>query len=317
MMISLRSFTDSARVAPFAILLAGLCACAGTTHTSSSGNQSTFESPTAAVLAFGDVVGKGDAQAMTRLFGAESRELLYSGDDVADRADGQHVKELIHEKVAIEDCADGSSIALLGNEGWAFPIPLVKEGARWRFDSEAGREELTNRRVGRNELSTIATLHAYVDAQREYASMQHDGVPATYARRVFSSPGKHDGLYWPVAEGEAESPLGPAVAEAAADGYTRGEGGLNPFHGYRFRVLTACGKSAPGGAKEYVDESGHMTRGFALIAWPAKYGSSGVMTFLVDHQGIVYQKDLGASTESAAGAIKAFEVDSSWDPTGD
>jgi hypothetical protein len=254
---------------------------------------------------------------MTRLFGAGAPELLRSGDDIADREDGLHVKQLIAEKVEFEDCTDGSTLALLGQEGWPFPIPLVKEGARWRFDSEAGREEVANRRVGRNELSTIATLHAYVDAQREYASTQHDGVPATYARRVFSSPGKHDGLYWPVAEGETESPLGPAIAEAAADGYVRGEGGLNPFHGYRFRVLTACGKSAPGGAKEYVDESGHMTRGFALIAWPAKYGSSGVMTFLVDHQGLVYQKDLGANTESAASAIKAFEVDSSWDPTGD
>jgi hypothetical protein len=193
----------------------------------------------------------------------------------------------------------------------------VRDGGGWRFDVEAGIEEIANRRIGRNELSTLATLHAYVDAQREYASEGHDGEPPVFARKLFSSEGKHDGLYWPTAAGEPESPMGPLVAEAASAGYEHTEDRAQAFHGYYFRLLLEQGARAPGGAKSYVDAKGRMTAGFALIAWPAKHGMSGVMTFVVGPQGIVYQKDLGEDTEAAVAKLNSFDPDESWDPTGD
>jgi hypothetical protein len=206
---------------------------------------------------------------------------------------------------------------LLGNDAWPFPVPLVREAGAWRFDVEAGIEELTNRRIGRNELSTLATLHEYVDAQREYASTGRDGNPPCYARSLLSSEGKHDGLYWPTAEGEPESPFGSFVASAANEGYTRRDAGPVAYHGYFYRSLERQGAHAPGGAKSYVDEKGLMSRGFALLAWPAKYGNSGVMTFVVGRNGIVFQRDLGEDTESAAAAIAAFDPDEIWTPTSD
>jgi Protein of unknown function (DUF2950) len=298
------------------LLLAGLCACGGEPAGGASAMpaQASFASPEAAVRALGDIAGTGDVDGMTRLFGADGVDLLRSGDDAADREDGLHVRELIAEKVAFESQADGSQIALLGHDAWPMPVPLVPDAGRWRFDAAAGREELENRRVGRNELLTLAALHAYVDAQREYASEGHDGLPPCYALHVLSSPGKHDGLYWPTADGEPESPLGPQVADAAVG---REQGDQQPFHGYLFRVLPCRGAQAPGGAKNYVDAQGLMTGGFAALAWPVKYGSSGVMTFVIDDRGIAYQKDLGDETESVAKQIECFEVDESWEPTAD
>jgi hypothetical protein len=197
-----------------------------------------------------------------------------------------------------------------------FPIPLVQEGKEWRFDVEAGRDEITNRRVGRNEISTIATLHAYVDAQREYQSEGRDGRPPMYAEHLMSQPGKHDGLYWETKEGEPESPLGPLVADAAEEGYVPHYTGDGAYHGYRYRILRSQGSNAPGGPKNYI-QSGIMTGGFAAVAWPAKYGNSGVMTFLVNHRGIVFQKDLGENTDAAVQKIASFDPDSSWTPTAD
>jgi len=207
-------------------------------------------------------------------------------------------------------------IALLGEAAWEFPIPLVAVGNGWRFDVEAGREEITNRRVGRNELSTIATLREMVDAQREYAAEGRDGHPPAFASRLLSTPGRHDGLYWPVAEGEPESPLGEFVAAAAEEGYRSGEAPI-PYHGYHYRLLTAQGACAPGGPRDYLDAEGLLTGGFAVIAWPATYGSSGVMTFQVNRQGIVFQKDLGPGTRDAVAAIRAYDPDGSWTPTSD
>jgi hypothetical protein len=290
-----------------------LCACASTDSGSREG-QATFESPAAAVQRLVQVIGTQDEAALTELFGEGGIDLLRSGDDVADREDAERVRELIRERVAFEDGEDGITIALLGRDAWPLPIPLVPEGDRWCFDTEAGQDELESRRVGRNELSTIATLHAYVDAQREYAALPRDGAPPCYAQRVLSSEGKRDGLYWPAKEGEDESPFGPLVAAAADEGYQRDDGD-DVFHGYRFRILTGQGKNAPGGARTYLDAKGRMTGGFAMLAWPAKHGSSGVMTFQVDSRGIVYQKDLGDDTEKAASAIQAFDVDASWVPT--
>jgi hypothetical protein len=251
------------------------------------------------------------------IFGPQGTEILWSGDETADAEDTAKVKALIAEGVAFEDGPNGTKIALFGNDAWPFPIPLKQEGKRWKFDIEAGKEEILNRRIGRNELSTLASLHAYVDAQREYASEGRDGNPPAFAQKVRSDEGKRNGLYWPVAEGEPESPLGPLVAEAVEEGYKASEEGPVPYHGYYYRLLTAQGKNAPGGEKIYLDKSGLLTGGFAAVAWPAKHGNSGVMTFLVSERGIVYQKDLGDETETAAKAMTAFDPDATWAPTGD
>lgn len=275
--------------------------------------SATFATPAEAMHEL--VVAAQDADAAESLLGPGGFSLLRSGDEVADQQDYEAVVAQIEEKLAFEQVGDGRMIALLGDEGWEFPIPLVSVDGGWRFDVEAGREEVINRRVGRNELSTIATLREIVDAQREYASEGRDGNPPAFAARILSSPGKRDGLYWPVAEGEAESPLGSFVAEAAEEGY-RSDRPI-PYHGYYYRLLTAQGPSAPGGARSYLDEQGRLTRGFAVLAWPASYGNSGVTSFVVNRQGIVFQKDLGAETQAAASAIRAYDPDASWTPTGD
>ena len=274
----------------------------------------TFATPEEAIQAVAGLVGTGDEQKIEEIFGPGSVDLFRSGDPVADREDAERVKEMILAKVAFEDFDERTKVALLGEEAWPLPIPLVRtaDGKRWRFDTAAGREELLNRRIGRNELSTLASLHALVDAQREYRSVGRDGNPPAYAQKFRSGEGRHDGLYWVPAEGEPLSPLGDLFAEA--EGYH--EPG-QPFHGYYFRMLTGQGSNAPGGAQDYLDSQGRMTGGFAAIAWPAKYGNSGVMTFLVNQRGIVFQKDLGAETAAAVDTIQAFDPDPTWEPTGD
>lgn len=279
--------------------------------------QMTFGTPEKAVLALGAAAGSGDQKKLEEIFGRDSAEVLSSGDDVADQQGALKARDAIAQKVTFEDRDSKTKVAVIGDDAWPFPIPLVKERGGWRFDTEAGVEEIENRRVGRNELSVLATLHAIVDAQAEYFAGRHDGRTKTYAGKLISSDGKQDGLYWPTPEGKPESPLGPLVADAEAEGYTPGEGEPEPYHGYFYRILKAQGASAPGGAKSYVDGKGAMTKGFAVVAWPAKYGSSGVMTFVVDRKGIVFQKDLGEETATAAAAITAFDPDDSWNPTAD
>ena len=279
-----------------------------------SDRSATFTSPDAAIRQL--VAAADDPEAAEELLGPGGFSLLRSGDDVADQQDYEAVLALIEQKLAFEEVGEGRVIALLGEDAWEFPIPLVAAGGGWRFDVEAGREEITNRRVGRNEISTLATLREMVDAQREYAAEGRDGHPPAFAARLLSTPGRHDGLYWPVAEGEPESPLGELVAGAAEEGYRSGEPPI-PYHGYHYRLLTAQGARAPGGARDYLDAQGLLTGGFAVIAWPASYGSSGVMTFQVNHQGIVFQKDLGRGTRDAVAKIRAYDPDGSWTPTGD
>lgn len=297
------------------LLVLALALGAGTACQSAT--TAGFETPEAALREFADTIAANDQTRTERLFGKDGLELLKSGDDVADQEDALRVQGYIREKIAFEDRDATTRIALLGNEGWPFPIPLVQLSGAWHFDVEAGIEELANRRIGRNELSTLATLHEYVDAQREYASEEHDGEPRAFASKVFSSEGKHDGLYWPSAEGEKESPFGPLIAEAASQGYTHKAEEMAPYHGYYFRVLPEQGSHAPGGAKSFADKKGRMTGGFGLLAWPAKYGMSGIMTFQVNQQGIVYQRDLGENTEQEVEAIKAFDPDTNWDPARD
>ncbi len=289
------------------VVLATLAAC--------SHAPGTFKTPEDAVKALADLAGSGDTKKVEEMFGANAMELFRSGDEVADREDVLRVKAMILEKVAFEDLDETTKAAVIGNEEWSFPLPLVLEKGRWRFDAVTGREELLNRRIGRNELEALASLHAYVDAQREYFAQGWGGKQSAYARRFRSSEGAHDGLYWPVAEGEEESPLGPLYAEAADE--LMQEAGPRPFHGYYFRILEGQGKNAPGGERSYLDKKGRLTRGFAAIARAAKYGNSGVMTFQVNQQGLVFQKDLGAGTEAAVAAISAYDPDESWTPTGD
>jgi hypothetical protein len=206
---------------------------------------------------------------------------------------------------------------VIGKDDWPFPIPLKKVDDRWRFDTAAGKEEILNRRIGQNELSTIQTMLAYVDAQGDYAQLkrQQSGT-AEYAQRILSSPGKKDGLYWPTAAGEPTSPFGPLVAAARTAGYRRAAKaqGPTPYHGYFFKVLTGQGPNAPGGAADYIVK-GRMIGGFGLVAWPARFDDSGIMTFIVNHDGVVYQKDLGPQTAKIAPTISRFDPDQSWQKT--
>ena len=306
-----------ARLAPGLLSLA-LAACASR-DAAPEHAAPTFPTPEAAVRQL--VVAAEDEHAADLLLGPGGFALLRSGDDVADRQDLEAVGELIRQRIAFQYLDGDCALALLGDEGWELPIPLVREAGGWRFDVRAGREEVLNRRVGRNELSTLATLRELVEAQREYAAVGRDGNPPAYATRLVSGDGSHDGLYWPVAEGEEPSPLGPLVAEAFDEGYrTREDGGGAapiPYHGYVYRLLTGQGAHAPGGARSYLDGDGRLSRGFAVLAWPATYGNSGVMTFQVNQLGIVFEKDLGDVTEQAARSIAAFDPDESWKPTSD
>jgi hypothetical protein len=283
-------------------------------HACASTGAGSFESPEAAVLSL--VESSTDATAAEELLGPGGFALLRSGDEVADREDLEAVRVLIRERIEFEDVGDDCKLALLGNERWELPIPLVRDGERWRFDVDAGQEEILNRRVGRNELSTLATLRAIVEAQREYVAESRGGEPRAYAARILSTPGRHDGLYWPAAEGEPESPLGPLVAAAAREGYGAAEQ-PTPYHGYFYRLLTQHGTEHSGGARSYLDDAGRLTRGFAVVAWPATYGNSGVMTFLVDHRGIVFERDLGPDTAELAAALDSYVPDATWSPASD
>jgi hypothetical protein len=275
-----------------------------------------FETPEQAVAAVAGIAGTGNEQKVAEIFGPDAVDLFDSGDEVADRQQGEETRELIAQKVAFEETDEHTLVALFGDDAWPFPIPLVRTRGGWAFDTEAGREEVRNRRIGANELSTLATLHAVVDAQREYLAGA-SGRRGAYARRMLSTKGKRDGLYWPTKEGQKPSPLGPLAAEAEEEGYSVTPGETPAYHGYHYRMLTEQGPHAPGGAKSYLDAKGAMTGGFAMLAWPAKYGNSGVMTFVVGDEGIVFQKDLGDEAATAVATIRAFDPDESWAPTGD
>lgn len=272
-----------------------------------------FASPELAVEAMAGLIGQRDDARLTAVFGPGSAEMFSSGDAIADREDFGRVAGLIAEKVAFEDIEGKRKVVLLGNAAWPWPIPLIGSAQGWRFDTAAGREELLNRRIGRNELETLASLRAVVAAQREYAAAGRDGKPPAFARKFRSSPGLHDGLYWEEQGSGDESPLGDLLADSehAASGEPL------PFQGYFYRMLDAQGPHAPGGARSYTDATGQLGSGFAVIAWPAKYGNSGVMSFLINQFGIPFEKDLGADTAAVAAGIRAFDPDASWQPTAD
>ena len=268
-----------------------------------------FETPEAAVTAFVEALQKGDLARAGQMIGTDAAELLDSGDPVADATERAEFLARYAAKNSI--AIDGDTATLLvGENEWPLPIPLVKREGGWSFDGASAVDEIIYRRVGENELGAIDVMYGYVNAQIAYAAEGRDGDPAgIYALKLVSDEGLHNGLYWPVAEGEPESPAGPFVAAAAAEGYTSGSG--TPYHGYFYRMLYAQGANANGGAREYFKD-GVLTEGFAAIAWPANYGSSGVMTFIVNQDGVVFQKDLGEDTAAAVAAIKVFDPDSSW-----
>jgi hypothetical protein len=273
--------------------------------------QKTFASPQEAMQALVKALQAGDKQSLRAILGPESEDILSSGDPVADKADRDRFLKAYGEKADFVAEGNDRVEVILGNDNWPFSIPLVKDQQGWFFDTAAGEEEILNRRIGRNELDTIQVCEGYVQAQREYASAdrEQDGI-IQYAQKIISDPGKRNGLYWEPAEGELPSPAGPFMARAAAEGYKAGEKPI-PFHGYYYRILKAQGSKAPGGAYNYVI-NGHMVAGFALVAWPAEYGVSGIMTFVVNRNGIVYEKDLGPKTAKTAEAMTRYNPDETW-----
>jgi hypothetical protein len=275
--------------------------------------QKAFTTPEEAVRAFVAALQANDEKELLSIFGTASKELIFSGDPVADRQRRETFIIDYNRKNTLTQ--EGSRMVLnVGEKGWPFPIPLVKRANQWVFDTRAGKEEILNRRIGENEMSTIQTLLAIVDAQREYAMQDrdNDGI-REYADKFGSDPGQKNGLYWPAGEGESSSPLGELVADARAEGYRRDgtKKGPIPFHGYYFRMLKKQGRHASGGAFDYVVKN-KMIGGFAVVAYPAVYGSSGVMTFMVSHEGVVYQKDLGKGTAKSAQAMTSFNPDKTW-----
>jgi hypothetical protein len=257
----------------------------------------------------------GDTKAMVAILGSEGRSLVASGDAVGDRQAREKFLQAYDAGNRIIPYGT-RSVLRVGPDDWPFPIPVVSDklGERWWFDAREGRDEIVARRVGRNEIYTMQTCLAYVDAQREYYAEDRDGDGVLeYAQQFASTPGKRDGLFWPTKDGEAASPLGELVARARAEGYRRDEsGGPTPLHGYVYRILTAQGPAAPGGAYDYVVR-GQMIGGFALVAYPAQWGVSGVMTFIVNQDGVVYQKDLGPRTRELARAMKRYDPDKTWE----
>jgi hypothetical protein len=292
-----------------ALVLPGLSAAATV-------KQRTFASPEEAMKAMGEALKSHDVKALEAIFGPGSKDLISSGDPVADRTEYDRIVNHLEQKTKLEVTED-KTVLILGSEEWPFAIPIVKKDSLWHFDTKKGREEILARRIGKNELSAIQFCLAYVDAQREYALVDWTGDGfLEYAQKFFSDPGKKNGLYWEVKAGEKPSPLGPLAAEASKQGYAKTKGKASPYHGYYFRILKAQGKSAPGGAYDFMAR-GKMIGGFALVAYPAKYASSGIMTFIVNHDGVVYQKNLGPKTGKLAQAIKIFDPDGTWEKVQD
>lgn len=271
----------------------------------------SFPTPQAAVDALVAAVKAGSTDGIVAVLGGEGRELASSGDAVADGAARQRFTTAYDESHELKEEDSSRAVLIIGKDAFPFPIPIVAAAGAWHFDTPAGVEEILDRRIGENELAAIEVLRAYVDAQREYAESDHDGKGPQYAQRLLSSEGKRDGLYWPAAENEPPSPFGPLIAEAQSVGYRKQADSPQPYHGYLFRILTSQGKDATGGARDYV-VGGRMIGGFGLIATPAEYGNSGVKTFLVNQDGVVFEKDLGPETSSLAAAVTSFNPDAGW-----
>jgi hypothetical protein len=274
-----------------------------------------FSTPQAAVSALTLAVNAHDTSQFRSIFGKQAEE-LQNPDRVQATNEMDDFAEMLNATNSLVRKSDTNFELEVGEDSWPFPVPIVKKDGKWFFDTAAGKEELLNRRIGRNELDVLKGMRAYVDAQREYASKDRDGDDVLeYAQRIASTPGKKDGLYWPLDLDGEESPLGPLVADAQSEGYkTESKGQATtraPFHGYYFRILTRQGKNAPGGKYDYII-NGNMIGGFAMVAWPANYGNTGVMTFIVNQQGRVYQRDLGEDSGKIASAMEEYDPGPGW-----
>ena len=272
--------------------------------------QQAFDTSEDAAAALVSAVRGRDWKNMLIVLGPDGADIVSSGDKVADDAARQRFVAAYDAKHKIAMVGDEKAVMIIGEEDFPFPIPLVREKGKWQFDTAAGRDEILYRRVGRNELETIQSCLAYVDAQNEYAEKDRGSGVGVYAQQIISDPGSKNGLYWPTAEGEDPSPLGELMGDATSEGYRVGEG-RTPYHGYYYKILTEQGAFAHGGAIDYVVH-GKMIGGFALVAYPAEYGNSGVMTFVVNHEGTVFQKDLGWRTASIARQMTEYNPDETW-----
>lgn len=295
------------------MMLAGACLLAflmqGCTQKSAYIEPKAFGSPEDAVTAMAAAFRTNDPKQLSAIFGSDGDELVFSGDEGADAQVRQKFVKLYDEKHSIVKEKSDKATLLLGKNDWPFPIPVIKDGDQWVFDAESGAEEILNRRIGANELSAIQVCKAIGDAQQEYALRDPDGDGVNdYAQQFPSDPGKRNGLYWPPVANEPPSPLGDFVAQATAEGYVRRQEGPTPYHGYYYRILKGQGPHAPGGAADYVVK-GKMTLGYAVLAYPATYDNSGIMSFIMGSDGVVYQSDLGENTAKVAGEIKVFDPD--------
>lgn len=306
-----RQFTFRFTRTAAAALWLGLSVAGCSKSAPATPSANTFDTPEAAVRSLNDAVTKGDLARIVEIFGPEGKDLVDTSDPGTASRSREVVAAAMKEAWHLEDQGN-AKVLIVGHEGWPFPVPLVKDASGWRFDTSAGKEEVLARRIGRNELAVIRVCRTYVAAQHAYAAFAHDKNPkGVYAVSFRSDEGRQNGLYWPPKHGERRSPLGALLEEAEQ----RGSSGNTPapFHGYYFRILTGQGAAASGGAKDYV-VNGRMTGGFALIAWPAFYDSSGVMTFIVNGDGTVYEKDLGPETDATARSVTVYDPDGSWMP---
>jgi hypothetical protein len=292
----------------FATVLLAVLSVAG----ARAADPRTFDSPEDAVTALIAALEINDVKALESLLGSGNEELLSSGDDVADANARKEFIAQYKARHSLELEGDNTMNLIVGEQEWPLPIPIVKKDGKWYLDGAAGADEIVYRRIGHNELGAIAVCRGFIDAQMEYASMGHDGNDAgLFAAKLRSDPGQQNGLYWPTAEDEPPSPAGEAVARATAEGYKAVTGKRRPYHGYYYRMLFAQGPHADGGSRDYFVD-GLLTQGIALLAWPADYGASGIMSFIVNQDGVVYQRDLGEDTASAAAGIEVFDPDDAW-----
>jgi hypothetical protein len=292
------------------VFAAWICAIGQTVSASAYGEG--FATTGAAAKTFADAMRSHDVAALSKILGPDSRRLIDSGDKVADRATGTRIAAAYDQMHRFVTGSEGRVFIYIGADNWPLPIPLVRRNGKWYFDTAFGKEEILARRIGRNELDAIKVCEAVVAAQQDYAALAEKAGTKQYARKFLSDQGQHNGLFWKAAAGEPPSPLGPLIVNASNEGYRRGAAGHpSPYHGYIYRMLTAQGANAPGGARSYLQD-GKMTGGFAVLAYPAGYRSSGVMTFIAGQDGVVYQKDLGPDTVKAAASITTYDPDSSW-----
>jgi hypothetical protein len=293
------------KLTAIAVLLTG---CFPALSLAQQPGQKTFSSPEEASAAFIAAAKSNDEKVMLEILGPDGKQIISSGDATEDAQNRANFIARYEEMHRFVKEPNGTTMLYIGAKNWPAPIPLVKKGGSWYFDTDAGKKEILYRRVGRNEMSAIRVSEALAAAEKEYYSTQQ----GEYAQKIFSDAGQHNGLYWKVSGSEPQSPIGPLVASAVAEGYTKGEGApTTPYHGYYFRILTRQGRNTPGDAKNYI-VNGKMTEGFAFVAYPAEYRSSGVMTFIVNEDGVVYQKDLGDKTEVLAKAMKEYNPGPGW-----